>query len=144
MKLEDILRVKGTEVIVTTPEERVLGAMRILVEHNIGAVVVVEDEEVRGILSERDILRLGARDPALLASTPVREAMTVDVVVGVPEDDIHYAMNIMTRNRIRHLPIIREGRLEGMVSIGDLVNACRREAEVENRYMRDYIQGHTW
>lgn len=67
--------------------------------------------------------------------------MTRELVVGVSEDDIDYAMNIMTENRIRHLPVVDDGSLAGIVSIGDLVNACRRQAEVENRYLKDYIQG---
>lgn len=141
MKITEILRRKGREVVTIAPAERVLDAMRLLVEENIGAVVVVDGTEIGGILSERDILRLGARDPDRLRETAVRDAMTRDLVVAVPGDDIHYCMNIMTENRIRHLPIVRDGGLEGIVSIGDLVNACRREAEVENRYMKDYIRG---
>lgn len=143
MKIRDILRTKGTDVILTSPEETVLAAMRTLVRHNIGSVVVEEEGEVRGILTERDVLRLGSRDPQLLSTTLVREAMTEELVVGLPDDDIHYAMAIMTENRIRHLPVVEEGRMRGIISIGDLVNACRQEAEVENRYLRDYIQGRT-
>lgn len=141
MKLRDILRRKGSEVVTITPDAIVLDAMRTLVAHNIGSLVVVEGDEIRGILTERDTLRLGAEDPASLGSTRVESAMTRDLVIGVAEDDLHYAMNVMTENRIRHLPIVAAGRLEGIVSIGDLVNACRTEAEVENRYLRDYIQG---
>lgn len=143
MKIRDILRTKGTDVVLVSPRETVLAAMRILVRHNIGSVVVEEGGEIRGILTERDVLRLGSRDPELLSTTLVGEAMTEDLVVGLPEDDIHYAMAIMTKNRIRHLPVVEDGRLRGIISIGDLVNACRQEAEVENRYLRDYIQGRT-
>lgn len=141
MKLRDILRSKGEHVVTASPGNSVLEAMQVLVEHNIGAVVVVQDEEILGILSERDVLRLGARSPEALSATKVEEAMTRELVVGVSEDDIDYAMNIMTENRIRHLPVVDDGSLAGIVSIGDLVNACRRQAEVENRYLKDYIQG---
>lgn len=141
MKIEEILLRKGRNVVTIAPERTVLEAMRLLMEHRIGAVVVQEEDEVLGILSERDVLRLGAQDPEELRRRRVDETMTRDVVVGLAEDDIHYAMNIMTRNRIRHLPILRDGHLDGIVSIGDLVNACRREAETENRYLKDYIQG---
>jgi CBS domain-containing protein len=67
--------------------------------------------------------------------------MTRDVIVGLPEDEIHEAMGVMTKNRIRHLPIVRDGKLEGIVSIGDLVNACWLEAADENQHLKDYIQG---
>lgn len=141
MKIEEILLRKGRSVVTITPDRTVLQAMRVLVEHRIGAVVVQEEDEVVGILSERDVLQLGARDPEELRQRSVGETMTRDVVVGLAEDDIYYAMNVMTENRIRHLPILRDGHLDGIVSIGDLVNACRREAETENRYLKDYIQG---
>ncbi|MFQ5679732.1 MAG: CBS domain-containing protein [Gemmatimonadota bacterium] len=141
MKIRDILSAKGHGVVTASPRETVLSAMRTLVEHNIGAVVIMEEGAIVGILSERDVLRLGARSPEALAETSVGEAMTRELVVGVPDDDVHYAMGVMTQNRVRHLPIVHDDRLEGIVSIGDLVNACRKAMEVENRYLRDYIQG---
>ena len=143
MKIRDILRTKGEHVVTVTSDQTVLAVMQVLVEHNIGAVVVVDEGEIKGILSERDVLRLGARDPAALATTVVGEAMTTELVVCVADDDMEYAMNVMTRNRIRHLPIVEDGSLAGIVSIGDLVNASRKVAEFENRYLRDYIQGAT-
>ncbi len=144
MKIREILNRKGSEVVSVSPDHTVLQAMQVLVEHNIGSVVVLHDDEIQGILTERDTLRLGATGPDQLASTAVGDAMTRDLVVGVPDDDINYAMNVMTTQRIRHLPIVDGAQLEGIVSIGDLVNALRREAEVENRYLRDYIQGAVW
>jgi CBS domain-containing protein len=141
MIIRDILRTKGSDVVTVTPDYTVLAAMKVLVRHRIGAVMVVEDGEVRGILSERDVLRVGAGDPSVVSSVLVGEAMTHEVVVGVPDDDIDYVMEIMTQNRIRHLPIVVDGRLDGIVSIGDVVNACRKRVEAENRYLRDYIAG---
>lgn len=141
MKIRDILASKGTDVVTTTPDRSVLDAMRVLVEHNIGSVVVVEGGEVKGILTERDVLRLGARDPADLEEFRVGDAMTTDLVVGVPDDGIHSVMRIMTDRRIRHLPILEDGELQGIVSIGDVVKASARTAEVENRHLKDYIRG---
>lgn len=141
MKIRDILRAKGYEVVSVSPHQTVLSAMRVLVHYNIGSVVVLEGDELRGILTERDVLRLGARDPDSLACTPVRDAMTTELVIGVPDDELSYVMEIMTRNRIRHLPVLDEGRLVGILSIGDVVNALRTSVEAENRYLRDYIQG---
>jgi CBS domain-containing protein len=141
MKIRDILRTKGHDVVTVAPDETVLAAMRILVKHNIGSVVVVEGDEIRGILTERDVLRLGANEPQKLVSTKVGDVMSTNLVIGVPDDDLEYVMGVMSRNRIRHLPVLEEERLVGILSIGDVVNTCRKNAETENRYLKDYIQG---
>ena len=141
MRIRDILRTKGTEVITVAPDQPVLAAVRVLSEHRIGAVVVRHGEEVDGIISERDVLNLVAGDPGAVAVTQVREVMSREVIVAVPEDDLDYVMNIMTENRIRHLPIVQDGHLHGIVSIGDVVNALRRSVESENRHLKDYIHG---
>lgn len=141
MRIRDILDSKGRDVITISPEGTVRDAMSVLNEHNIGAVVVVEGQSIRGILSERDVLRLGGRDPNLLSTASIEETMTRDVIMGLPDDEIHSAMRVMTQNRIRHLPIVTQGRLMGIVSIGDLVNACWNQAADENRHLKDYIQG---
>lgn len=141
MTIRDILQSKGSNVVTVTPERTVLDAMRLLMRHRIGALLVTEGEEIRGIITERDVLRVGAEDPDALRTARVEDAMTADLVVGVAEDDLDYVMGVMTRNRIRHLPIVQDGRLAGILSIGDVVNACRSSVEAENRYLRDYILG---
>lgn len=141
MKIREILRTKGTDVVTVAPDQSVLAAVRILAEHRIGALVVQKDDDMVGIISERDVLNLVARDPARLDSTLVSDVMTADLIVGVPDDDVDYVMNIMTNNRIRHLPVVEDSRLAGMVSIGDVVNAIRKSVETENRLLKDYIQG---
>jgi CBS domain-containing protein len=142
MRIRDILRTKGHDVVTVGPDQPVLAAVRILAEHRIGALIVRSRDQVEGIISERDILNLAASDPARLTSERVADVMTTEVIVGVPEDDLDYVMNIMTQNRIRHLPIVDEdGGLVGLVSIGDVVNAVRRSVEAENRHLKEYIQG---
>lgn len=141
MRIREVLDDKGMSVVTVGPDRTVLDAMRILVEHNIGSVIVTQEETTLGILTERDVLRLGATDPGSLSTTLVGEAMTKDLVVGVAEDLVDYAAAVMTANRIRHLPIVDGDRLTGVVSIGDVVNALKQEKEVENRYLREYIQG---
>jgi CBS domain-containing protein len=141
MRILDILRTKGEEVISVAPDQTVLAAVRILAEHRIGALVVRQADDIVGIITERDVLNLVARDPALVATTRVADVMTRDLIVGVPDDDLDYVLNIMTNNRIRHLPIVDESKLAGLVSIGDVVNAVRRSVESENRLLKDYIQG---
>jgi CBS domain-containing protein len=141
MKIRDLLRTKGQDVITIDPDQPVLAAVRVLAEHRIGALIVRSGDDIDGIISERDVLNLVARDPARVAHTEVRQVMTSDVIVGLPEDDLNYVMNIMTTNRIRHLPIVEHGGLVGIVSIGDVVNAVREDVESENRHLMDYIQG---
>ena len=141
MKIHELLEKKGFEVVTVPPSLPLQDAMHLLVKHNIGSVVVAEDRVVLGILTERDILRLAAKDPAAMATMKTEDHMTKDVVVGLPGDSLDYVMEIMTKNRIRHLPIVDEGWMQGILSIGDVVNALRSRVEVENRYMRDYIQG---
>ena len=141
MKIRDILRNKGSDVICVGPEQPVVAAVKILSEHRIGALVVTSGDEIRGIVSERDLLNLVARAPEDVSSARVEEIMTQDLIVGVLEDDLEYVMTIMTDNRIRHLPVVTDGRLDGILSIGDVVNAVRKSAEAENRHLKDYIHG---
>ncbi len=140
MKIRDILRHKGHDVVTASTDDSVLQAVRVLVDHNIGGVVVVDGGEVIGILTERDILRLVARKPDELQALEVGQVMTRDVIKLAPDDDLAHVMEVMTENRIRHLPVIEEGRLAGIVTIGDVVNAFRRVAEDENAYLKQYIQ----
>lgn len=141
MHLSDILRTKGSAVVTITPDRTALDAARLLVEHNIGAVVVVEAGAPVGILSERDLLRLTAKSPQELERTPVADIMTRDVVFAQEADGLVSAMETMTSHRIRHLPVTREAALVGIVSIGDVVNALRTEIESENEHLKQYVSG---
>jgi CBS domain-containing protein len=141
MKIRDLLNEKGYDVVTVPPSFPIQDAMRLLVEHNIGSVVVAQDKSVEGILTERDILRLAAQGSASMGSLKVEDVMTRDVVVALLDDNLDYVMEIMTKNRIRHLPIVDQGWMQGILSIGDVVNALRKKVEVENNYMRDYIRG---
>ncbi len=141
MRIREVLDRKGSEVVTVEPSVMVHEAMQVLVEHNIGSVIVTRDGHIEGILTERDVLRLAADNAGSLSTTLVGDVMTTELVVGVAEDQVDYAAGIMTANRIRHLPIVDGEQLSGVVSIGDVVNAMKQEKEVENRYLRDYIQG---
>lgn len=141
MKVHEVLDRKGRDVVTVRPQMTVALAVRLLVQHDIGSVVVTEGEEILGILTERDILRLANRDPRALALLPVAEVMTRDLVVGNLDDDLTHVMEVMTTRRVRHLPVVRAGGLQGLISIGDVVNALRRSAEHENGFLRDYVQG---
>ncbi len=141
MKIQEILQSKGHSVVTISEDRTVLEAAKILMEHGIGGLVVVDGDRPIGILTERDVLRLTARTSGQLGSTMVRSVMTRELITATPEDELHAAMKVMTERKIRHLPIIEGERLAGIVSIGDLLNACRIVAEQENVLLRGYIQG---
>jgi len=152
MFIKDILQEKGAKVVTIGTGHTINDAIKRLNQHRIGALMVTgQDDEIAGIITERDILTVcgehcSRADESPETSRPgcpvlVEDAMTRDIVIGVPEDDLNYAMGIMTKNRIRHLPVIKDGRLAGIISIGDLVNAHFEEKVLENRTLREYIHG---
>ncbi len=133
MNIASILASKGREVVTIGPRQTVRQALRVLVAHNIGALVVVgEADRPVGIVSERDIVREAARNERVFTRT-VAAIMTKDVVIGQPQDDLSSVGHTMTERRIRHLPVMDGGRLVGIVSIGDVVKAQRDryQGEVE-------------
>src|SRR5688500_12189801 len=140
MRIRDVLRTKGATVITIAPELPLQDALHLLAENNIGALVVF-DGGVRGIISERDLLRRAARDLPGLALAQVRDAMTAEVITAAPDAEIRDVMDIMTEHRIRHLPVLEGGHLVGIISIGDVVNALRSTVESENRFLHAYIHG---
>lgn len=142
MRLKDILVRKGHRVHVIDEQRSVLQAAQELVHHNIGSLLVKRGGRVTGIVTERDVLRLVAeRGPA--DDIAVGSIMSTELVVADPQDELYAAMSVMTEMRIRHLPVMEGGKIAGIVSIGDLVNACRVMAEDENSQLRAYIHN-TW
>ncbi len=142
MNIGNVLARKGVRVITIRPEESIRQALALLAEHNIGALVVVDEaDRPVGILSERDIVRAAARDEKMFGCS-VGELMTRNVVVGLPEDDLKAVGHTMTEHRIRHLPIVEKGKLVGIVSIGDVVKAQRDEYEGEVDTLQTQIAEH--
>jgi len=143
MKIRDIRKSSPVELQTISPEHTVHEAIRLMCNYKIGALPVLDIEgTLVGIVSERDVLRLCSRDDcqeALLLR--VRDVMTRDLVISVLDDSLDYVMRVMTERRIRHLPVLDEGRMVAIVSIGDLVKAQYEEKETEIRYLRDYMQG---
>ncbi len=140
MNVDAILRAKGASVETAQPDWTVLDAARHLVEKRIGALVVSSDgSSIDGIISEHDIIRETARgDPSLL-ERPVSEVMARDVITCVRSDTVTLLMSVMTDRRIRHLPVIADGALVGIVSIGDVVKRRIEETEYEAESLRRYI-----
>ncbi len=142
MKAGDVLKDKGKIVATIGAEKTIAEAIKQLMEKNIGSLLVVDEKgAICGIITERDILRECHQRYEMIKQTKIKEAMSKNLIVASPEDDIDYVENIMTQNRIRHIPIISGGKLEGLISIGDVVKLQRGECKVENRYLKDYISG---
>jgi CBS domain-containing protein len=144
MTLQDILNVKGSAVYTISPDATLQDVVDTLVRHRIGALVVSEsDREGRvtllGIVSERDILYACLPEKRRLAEVRVSEVMTTKLITGLPGDEVEDVMGVMTTRRIRHLPVLGDGRLAGMISIGDVVKAQHDSLALENRFMKDYI-----
>lgn len=142
MKLKEILSAKGSKVSSIDPEKTIKEALAMLISQKIGALLVLEKNgKVAGILSERDIMRECHKKGKDWESLLVRQAMTAKIIVGSPEDEVGYIMGVMTQNRVRHIPIFENGKLAGMVSIGDVVKAQLTASQYENHYLKEYISG---
>ena len=141
MQISQILRRKGRDVATIDGAESVRAALAALAEWKVGALVVSGDgQRVDGILSERDIARgLHERGAGLLAD-PVSSVMTAEVHTCVPSSTVHDLARTMTDHRVRHVPVVDDGRLIGIVSIGDVVKARLDELEEERKQLVDYIQ----
>jgi CBS domain-containing protein len=140
MHISEILRRKGGEVATIEPDARVRRLLALLAEHNIGAVVVSTDgTTIEGIASERDVVRhLNDRGAGLL-DEPVSSIMTATVRTCEPGDNVEDLRATMTEHRIRHVPVVRDGKLAGIVSIGDVVKSAIAELETEREQLVDYI-----
>jgi len=134
-----ILERKGDRVVSVGREAPVLEAIRLMAEHHIGAVLVIEDGQLLGIASERDYARKVVLQGRSSSDTPVHAIMSAPVVCVGPQDTVADCMAIMTERHIRHLPVIESGRLAGILSIGDLVKELIEEQKQEISYLQQYI-----
>ncbi len=142
MKVQDILQKKSSDIFTVHPHQTLNEACQILATHNIGSLVVInEQQHLIGILSERDIVRQLAEHGEATGAMTIGEVMTTEVVIAVPDDDVAYLSSTMTNNRIRHLPVLQDGKLVGIVSIGDVVKAQLDFYEGESHYLQNYITG---
>jgi CBS domain-containing protein len=132
------------EVHTVGPDQMVLEAIKLMAEMNIGAVPVVRDSKVVGIISERDYARKMELKGRASAGTPISEIMTHDVKTVDPHATVDQCMNIMTDHRLRHLPVVEHGKLVGLLSIGDLVKAAIAEQAKLIDKMQEYIRGESY
>ncbi|MGQ9820006.1 MAG: CBS domain-containing protein [Candidatus Kapaibacteriales bacterium] len=142
MKVKDILKYKGPEVFTIGEEKTLKDVVHILAANRIGVLLVLSSEgKITGIISERDIVRALDSNPDNWNNMKVKDVMTRQVIVVEPEDELSYVEQIMTQNRCRHVPVIQNKILVGLISIGDVVKAMSNETNVENKYLKDYISG---
>lgn len=143
MNADSILRQKGTEVATIAPDTSIKRAADWLRAKDIGALVVVRDDFVLGIISERDIIRALSQYGEEVASMQVKQIMTHGLITATAEDDLGRLMRLMTRHRVRHLPVLRDGKLAGIISIGDVVKRRLDDLELEANVLHDlYIAHH--
>ncbi|QDQ96741.1 CBS domain-containing protein [Tomitella fengzijianii] len=139
MRIADVLQSKGTAVLTVAPDVTVRQVIDDMARHNVGAFVVVQNNEVLGMISERDIIRRLHRCGAGALGTPISEIMSTTVFTCALDDSVDSLAATMTEHRIRHLPVVVEGSLRGIVSIGDVVKSRMDELETERDHLESYI-----
>jgi CBS domain-containing protein len=137
----DILHNKGGEILTAKPDESVYDAIRVMGERNIGALVVMENDEVVGVISERDYSRKVVLQGRTSRDTQVSEIISRPVITVRSKDGIEKCMQLMTSNRIRHLPVVDDGRLVGVISMGDLVSWVMMSQRHTIEQLQGYISG---
>lgn len=136
-----LLQAKGSDVWTIAPDDTVYAALEVMAEHNVGALVVVDGDAVVGIMSERDYARKVILEGLGSKKTPVRAIMTVDVTVVGRGDTVAECMSLMTDRHIRHLPVVEDGSLVGLISVGDVVKAVMAEQAFLIQQLEQYITG---
>jgi len=140
MKMKEVLKRKGGQPVAVLTTAVVADAIRAMSDHKVGSVMVLEASGApAGIFTERDVLNLCAQDRTDFAKMPIQPCMTCDITTIQPNDAISEALTVMTARRFRHLPVVEEGQLIGVISIGDLVKAKLEETAQEAQALREYI-----
>lgn len=139
--VRQLLGSKSPQIHSVSPEEPVIHAIRVMAEQSIGAVVVLDGGRLAGILSERDYARKVVLKDRSSATTRVREIMTAELVTVAPTATVEHCLQLVTEHRIRHLPVVSDDALVGVISIGDLVKAVIEEQQRELGQLKDYITG---
>lgn len=139
--VKHLLEDKGGAIHAIEPDKPVLEAIRVMADKYIGALLVMRGSQLLGIVSERDYARKVILKGRSSADTPVREIMSASVLTVAPGDSVNHCMKLVTDRRVRHLPVVDEGKVVGVVSIGDLVKAVIADQAQELEHMQRYISG---
>jgi CBS domain-containing protein len=138
-RLYEILEEKGGDVLDVDADASVFEAVQLMVEKNVGSLLVTESGDITGIVTERDYLRRVTLEGRTDRETPVREIMSSPLIVASPETTVDECMALMTDRRIRHVPVVEEGKVVGLVSIGDLVKFKSKLQTFQIQFLNDYI-----
>jgi len=141
MKIRDILNSKGSGFESIAPDESIAVAIECLTEKKIGSLLVMKGDQLVGIITDRDVFWKICRMGDKKFVGKVKDYMTEKLIIGVPDDEVETAMAYMTNNRFRHLPVLDDKKVVGVVSIGDIVKAQVHNLKIENRFLTDYITG---
>ena len=141
MKISDILKSKGTDVYTIAPDSNLRDVVNEMIARRVGSLLVLDASGgMAGIITEREILRTLHKHAGDWGALKVMDVMSSNVIIGSPTDTLDHAMDVMTRRRVRHLPVIDGDRLVGLLSIGDIVKAALTESNFQNKLLKSYIR----
>jgi len=145
MKIKEVLKNKGYEIFLIKPDDFLFEAVEKFSKKNVGALIVVnKNKELKGIISEKDVIKKIYNTKCQIKNIKIKDIMTgyKDMIIAHQRDSIEYAMDIMTKNKIRHLPILgKKNNLKGIISMGDIIYSLIKEKDHENKMLKDYING---
>jgi len=142
MIVKDILKCKQKELVTALPTTTIRQAMELLIENKISSLPVVdENQKLVGIISDKDIFKKIYKTEGDYRIFTVGQLMTTNLIVGLAEDELPYIAGLMTNNRIRHIPIVEQDRIIGIISVGDIVKTQMEHIKIENRYLKQYLNG---
>jgi CBS domain-containing protein len=139
--VRDLLKIKGEDVWTVSSSATVLQALKLMAEKEVGALLVVDGDQIAGVISERDFVRSIAKTETCLINAQVQDYMTKEVFTVRPEQTVEECMQMMTKKRIRHLPVVENEKLVGLISIGDVVKEMISDKESTINSLSDYIEG---
>jgi len=139
--VRDVLKAKGSDVATVSKDATVLDAVNLMNERHIGAVIVMDGEQIVGIFTERDLMNRVVAQRKNPETTKISDVMTSHVAICTADDPLETCRSTMTRNKMRHLPVVENGRLVGILSSGDILARELKDQEATIRYLHDYMQG---
>ncbi len=141
MKVKELLSIKGIECFSIMSDQTLLDAAKQMTECKIGALLVMDKGSLAGIITERDIVKNLSDESRQCKDIKIKDVMTTNLLISKPGDDLEYVMTVMTQNNIRHLPIVDQSGLVGMLSMRDVVKIMVKNLKAENQYLKDMIGG---
>ncbi len=141
MKVKELLSIKGIECFSVMSSQTLLDAAKQMAECSIGALLVIDKGKLVGIVTERDVVKSLAAEKAECKDIRIKDVMTKNILISKPGDDLEYVMAVMTQNKIRHLPIVDDHGLVGLLSMRDVVKVLVKNLKAENQYLKDMISG---